>query len=74
MQPKTLVRKGRPPKVKEDNGVFTVRVRNWTLMFAKGTDSLIRKDREVGVPPDEVKYGKQVVEMSLMRQAAMPGF
>ena len=61
MKSRTLVRRGKPPKVHVNGKDFTVTVKGVTLQFQKGIVGLRRVDRSAGVSKDEITYAKQVV-------------
>lgn len=64
MATKTLPRNGRPPKIREEDGAFFTKVRGVELAFKKGVKGFVRIDRNRGVPPDDVAYGKQIIVRS----------
>ena len=61
MKSRTLVRRGKPPKVHVNGKDFTVTVKGVTMKFQKGVVGLRRVDRSAGVSKDEIAYAKQVV-------------
>lgn len=65
MTPRNLPRNGRPPRVEKRDGTFYVRVRGEELAFRVGTKDLVRVDRNKGVDPRDVSYGKQVVTRAI---------
>lgn len=63
---RTLVRRGRPPRVIIDGLKFRVTVKSQHLEFEKAQEGLRRVDRNSGVDKAEVNYAKQVVERSFV--------
>lgn len=70
MAANTLVRRGRPPRVRVQDKELVITVKGVTLKFTRGVIGLRRTDRNPGVSKQEIDYAKGVVSKYLKDEQA----